>query len=182
MKVKRLLVVLFPGFEEAEAIVPVDVLRRAGIEVVTASLTDKLEVCGAHAVTCKADLLLVDIKLDLFDGVFIPGGSGVFKLQEDEKILSILRDFSATGKRIAAICAAPVLLKSAGCLPKKFTAHDCVADQLPGCDIKNSVVVDGHVVTGRGPGVAFPFAFELTRRLTSDEVVLQLKKSMHYED
>ncbi len=182
MKVNRLLLVLFPGFEEAEAIVPLDILRRAGVEVVTASVTDRIEVCGAHAITCKADQLLAEVKFELFDGVFIPGGAGVFKLQENIKILSMLREFSEAGRWIAAICAAPVLLKCAGCLPKKFTAHDCVADQLPGCDAQNFVVVDGRILTGRGPGAVFPFAFELTRRLTSDEVVLQLKKSMHYED
>lgn len=182
MKVKRLLVLLFPGFEESEALVPVDIWRRSGIEVVTASITDKIEVCGAHAITCKADQLIKEINIELFEGIFIPGGSGVFKLQEDERILALIRCFAESNKWIAAICAAPVLLKCAGCLPKKFTAHDCVAGQLPGCDMQNIFVVDSHTITGRGPGVVFPFAFELTRRLTSDELVLQLKKSMHYEN
>lgn len=182
MKVRRLLVLLFPGFEESEALVPVDVLRRAGLEVVTASITDKIGVCGAHAITCKADQLLNEINVELFDGIFIPGGPGVFKQQEEERILTLIRHFAESNKWIAAICAAPVLLKCAGCLPKKFTAHDCVAGQLPGCDEKKPFVVDGHTITGRGPGVVFPFAFELTQRLTSSELVLQLKKSMHYEN
>lgn len=182
MRGKRLLVLLFPGFEESEALVPVDILRRAGVEVVTASTTDKVEVCGAHAITCKADQLLKEINIELFDGVFIPGGAGVFKLQEEERVLTLIRCFAESNKWVAAICAAPVLLKCAGCLPKKFTAHDCIAGQLPGCDRQNAFVVDGHTITGRGPGVVFSFAFELTRRLTSDELVLQLRKSMHYEN
>ena len=182
MKIKRLLVLLFPSFEETEALVAVDVWRRAGIEVVTASITDKVSVCGAHAITCKADQLLNEVNIELFDGIFIPGGPGVFKLQEDEHILALIRSFSEANKWIAAICAAPILLKCAGCLPKKFTAHDCIAGQLPGCDMQSAFVVDSRTITGRGPGAVFPFAFELTRTLTSDEVILQLKKSMHYED
>ena len=180
MKTQRLLALLFQGFEETEAFVTIDVLRRANIEVVTACVSDKLEVCGAHAISCKADQILKDVRLELFDGIFIPGGSGVFSLA-NETVLKVIRYFHDANKWIAAICAAPILLKAAGCLPKKFTAHACVADQLLGCVTEEEVVTDGHVITSRGPGTVFPFAFELTRRLTTEEVVLQLKAAIHYE-
>lgn len=180
MRTQRLLVLLFDGFEETEAFATIDILRRANVEVITACISDKLEVCGAHAISCKADQLLKDIQLELFDGIFIPGGSGVFS-QEKEIVLEAIRYFYKTDKWIATICAAPILLKAAGCLPKKFTAHACVADQLLGCDSKSAVVTDGHIITSRGPGTVFPFAFELTRRLTTEEVVLQLKSAIHYE-
>ena len=181
MKTQRLLALLFQGFEETEALVTVDILRRAKVEVVTACIADKLEVCGAHAVSCKADQLLKDVHLELFDGIFIPGGGGVFLLENEPTVLDAIRYFYQANKWIAAICAAPIVLKAAGCLPKKFTAHACVADQLLGCDTEADVVTDGHVITSRGPGTVFPFAFELTRRLTTDEVVLQLKAAIHYE-
>ncbi len=181
MKTQRLLALLFHGFEETEALVTVDILRRAKIEVVTACVGDKLEVCGAHAISCKADQLLKDIHLELFDGIFVPGGGGVFSLGQNETVLNTIRYFYGANKWIAAICAAPIVLKAAGCLPKKFTAHACVADQLLGCDTEAEVVTDGHIVTSRGPGTVFPFAFELTRRLTTEEVVLQLKAAIHYE-
>ena len=181
MKTQRLLALLFQGFEETEALVTVDILRRAKIEVVTACVSDKLEVCGAHAISCKADQLLKDIHLELFDGIFIPGGGGVFSLGQNDVVLNTLRYFYDANKWIAAICAAPIVLKAAGCLPKKFTAHACVADQLLGCDTEADVVTDGRIITSRGPGTVFPFAFELTRRLTTGEVVLQLKAAIHYE-
>ena len=181
MRTQRLLALLFHGFEETEALVTVDILRRAKIEVVTACIADKLEVCGAHAISCKADQMLKDINLEQFDGIFIPGGGGVFLLEKDEAVLKAIRYFYDANKWVAAICAAPILLKAASCLPKKFTAHACVADQLLGCDTEAAVVTDGHVVTSRGPGTVFPFAFELTRRLTTEEVVLQLKAAIHYE-
>ena len=180
MRTQRILALLFQGFEETEALVTVDILRRANIEVTTACVADKLEVCGAHAISCKADQMLKDVRLELYDGIFIPGGSGVFSLG-NEMVLKVIRYFHKENKWIAAICAAPILLKAAGCLPKKFTAHACVADQLLGCDTQSEVVTDGHVITSRGPGTVFPFVFELTRRLTTEEVVLQLKSAIHYE-
>ena len=177
----RVLEVLFRGFEEIEAFVPLDLWKRSGIEVVTASITNELEVCGAHGINCCADALLQDVQLDSFDGIFIPGGPGVFELKDNLIILNIIRHFHDKKRLIATICAAPLLLKAAGCLPSMFTAHACVADRLPGCDTQASVVVSGHVVTSRGPGTVFPFAFEVIRRLTSEQVALQLKASIHYE-
>ena len=180
MRTQKLLALLFPGFEEMEAFITVDMLRRANIEIVTACTSNALEVCGAHAIQCKADQRLEDIHLEDFDGVFIPGGSGVFS-QNNETVLNVIRYFYNANKWIAAICAAPILLKAAGCLPKNFTAHACVADQLTGCNNTLNVVTDGHIITSRGPGTAFPFAFELIQRLTTEEVVLKLKSDIHYE-
>lgn len=178
---KRFLVLLFPGFEEIEAFVPIDLLRRSQIEVVTASIYDQLKVSGAHSIIVCADETLCTVKLETFDGLFIPGGPGVFKLENNTTILETIQFFYHHKKWLAAICAAPILLESAGCLPKHFTAHACVTEQLIGCDAQKNVVVDENVITGRGPGAVFPFTFELIERLTSSNVVLQLKTSIHYE-
>lgn len=178
---KRFLVLLFPGFEEIEAFVPIDLLRRSKIEVVMCTHQEFPDVCGAHSVVCRVDQRLNSIDFTQFDGLFIPGGPGVFKLQEDAIILEFIRSFYNSDKWIAAICAAPIVLKKAGCLPEHFTAHACVADQLIGCDTTQEVVVSEHVITGRGPGAVFPFTFEIIQRLTSKDIVLQLKSAIHYE-
>ena len=178
---KRFLVLLFPGFEEIETFIPIDLLRRAKIEVVTCTQQEHLEVCGAHSIACYADKALNSIDFSQFDGLFIPGGPGVFKLQDNPIILELIQSFFSRQKWIAAICAAPIVLKKAGCLPEHFTAHSCVVDQLTGYDTTQAVVVDGNIITGRGPGAAFPFAFEIIQRLTSKDIVLQLKAAIYYE-
>lgn len=180
MAKKQILVVLFSGFEEIEAFVPIDLLRRVGIEVVVASLEKDLEVKGAHGMGYLADTLLSSLEAENFDGFVLPGGPGVFELQENPEVLKLIRYFYEQKKLVAAICAAPIVLKAAECLPENFTAHACVESVLEGCDTQKSVVTDKNVITARGPGAAFPFAFELIQRLTSDEVVLKLKESIHY--
>ncbi len=181
MAEKRVLVLLFPGFEEIEAFVPIDLLRRVGIEVVLASLGQELEIKGAHGICCQADILLSSLDLGRFDGFILPGGPGVFDLQENEDVLKLIQYFYRQKKLVAAICAAPIVLKAAGCLPVKFTAHACVESVLEGCNTQVSVITDENKITARGPGAAFLFAFEIIQRLTSDEVVLKLKESIHYE-
>ena len=177
MKV-HLLTLLFPKFEEIEATVPIDLWRRAGIQVTTAGVVSMIE--GAHGINYKPDQDLSEIDFNAFDGLFIPGGPGVFDLQENPFVLQLIRQFNEKNKWILAICAAPLLLKAAGCLPENFTAHACTSEALVGN--KNvPVVTDKNIITGRGPGAVFPFAFELIQLLTSPENVLQLKRSIHYE-
>lgn len=178
---KQFLVLLFPGFEEIEAFVPIDLLRRVQVNVVTASVNGSRTVTGSHGIACQAEQFLESVDLDAYEGVFLPGGPGVMRLKESEKVQSLLRFFYEKKRWVAALCAAPLVLHKAGCLPKTFTAHRCVAGQLEGCT-NLPVVCDGHVITGRGPGAVFPFAFELIRKLTSNEVVIELKESIHYEE
>jgi len=180
MSKKRILVFLFPEFEEIEAFVPIDLLRRVGIEVVVASLGEELGVRGAHGIICQADALLSSLDVERFDGFILPGGPGVFDLQDHAEVFKLIQYFYGQKKLVAAICAAPIVLKAAGCLPENFTAHACVESVLEGCNTQVSVITDENVITARGPGAAFPFAFEIIQRLTSDEVVLKLKESIHY--
>lgn len=178
---RQVLVLLFPGFEEVEALVPIDLLRRVDVKVTSLSLDKNLAVKGAHDIYCFADIIMDSIKLETFDGLILPGGPGVFNLQEMPEVIKLMQYFSDHGKLIAAICAAPILLNKAGCLPKRFTAHSCVESVLKGCDIQSDVVLDKNIITARGPGAVFPFTFAIIQRLTSSESVIKLKESIHYE-
>lgn len=176
----NVLALLFPKFEEVEAWVPIDMLRRVQISIIVAGLSNQSMEQGSHGMCCKVDCGLSDCDRDAFDALLIPGGPGVFDLEHNAQVLDLIRHFTTQDKWVATICAAPLLLKSADCLPQHFTAHACVAQELPGCEPR-SVVVDGKIITSRGPGTAYDFAFELIQRLTSPAVVLQLKQSIHYE-
>lgn len=165
---KRVLVVLAEGFEEIEAVTPMDILRRAGVEVVVASV-GKLEVKGAHGIVVRADVLIENVE-DLPDAVVLPGGMpGASNLNDSPAVISLLRRMKEKDKIIAAICASPGLaLASSGVLDgKKATCY-------PGFEkgfgpkttfVRDRVVTDGKVITSRGPGTAFEFSLELVRQL-----------------
>ncbi len=165
----RVLVPLADGLEEIEAVTVIDLLRRASIEVVTASLREVL-VTGSHGITIHADELLDDVLDQDFDMVVLPGGMpGADRLQRDERILALLRRCNEHGRLIAAICAAPAVLARAGVLDgRTATSFPGFLDPLaaPGIEISDQPVVsDGHVVTSRGPGTAMDFALVLVERL-----------------
>ncbi|MBP5191672.1 MAG: DJ-1/PfpI family protein [Opitutales bacterium] len=181
MKSIAVLVALFPNFEATEMVVPTDLLRRANVTVVTASLGRSLEVKASPNLLLKADRLFNrSLDLDAFDMLLIPGGPGLFDIQGNEALVSAVKHFHEKKKWVAAICAAPLVLKNAGCLPKRFTCHSCVAEELQ-CSSTDSAVVDEKekIITGRGPGAVFPFAWALIERLTDAQTVLQLKRGIH---
>lgn len=164
----RVLVPLAPGFEELEAITIVDLLRRAEIDVVTAALGAN-PVTGNHSIAVRADALLDDVLRDTFDMVVLPGGMpGARHLREDPRVLDCLRRHAAAGRRTAAICAAPSVLAAAGLLDgRAATSFPGFLDDA-GPDVRRSeapVVVDGTVVTSRGPGTAMDFALALIAEL-----------------
>ena len=122
--IPQVLVPLFHGFEEIEATCPIDLLRRAEVEVVIASCDHQLDICGRSGIVLRADQLLLETKIDHFDLLLIPGGPGVFELRKNEEFISLIQQFSGLAKPIAAICAAPLLLKDAGLLKTaQYTAH-----------------------------------------------------------
>ena len=176
----RVIVPLAEGFEEIEAVTIVDVLRRAEIQVTTAHLK-KNPVTGSHAITVTADKNIDDIKASDFDCIVLPGGMpGSSNLKEDERIIGLIREFSAAGKITAALCAAPQVLGHAGVLKGKratcfpgFEGQMIEAEYLP-----EPVVRDGKVITGKGPGCAIPFALELVASLAGKEKAARLKESM----
>ena len=112
----RILLLLHPGVEELEAVGPIDIMRRAGLEVTLASTSDNLLVTGRNQIILSADVLLEDIEAEEFDALVIPGGPGVTDLRKDGSIANLAKAYASALKPIAAICAAPLLLKDAGLL------------------------------------------------------------------
>jgi 4-methyl-5(b-hydroxyethyl)-thiazole monophosphate biosynthesis len=163
------LVPLADGLEEIEAITIIDLLRRAGVDVTTASLLG-MSARGAHDVTITADKNLDDALAGEYDMIVLPGGGvGAQNLEADARISTALKKQAAAGKFTCAICAAPVVLEHAGLLEgKKATCY-------PGFELSSAnntgeaVEVDGKVVTGRGPGTAMDFALALIEQLEGED-------------
>ncbi len=178
---KTAVVVLAEGFEEIEAVAPIDVLRRAGVRVTIAGLCAK-NVKSSRGVWVQADQLFEEIK-DLPDAVILPGGlPGATNLAGSAGLAAFLKKMNGAGKLIAAICAAPAaVLAPLGILDgKKATCY-------PGCETdfssktihsKESVVKDGNLVTSRGPGTALEFALEIVRELAGAEMAGTLREKM----
>ena len=169
----RVLVPLAEGFEEIEAITVVDLLRRAGIEVHTASLAGRA-VTGSHGITVTADLPLDQVRATDYDMIALPGGMpGADHLKQDPRVISLLQQFAQSGRYTAAICAAPGVLAHAGLLEgRAATSYPGFlrADSAPGIRLREeAVVVDGKVATSRGPGTAMEFGLKLIELLAGPE-------------
>jgi 4-methyl-5(b-hydroxyethyl)-thiazole monophosphate biosynthesis len=164
---KKVLVILAPGFEEIETVTVVDILRRAGARVTLAGTSGGVTE-GSRGINLVADSHLKDVDADDFDMVVLPGGQpGTSNLQKDEKVKEILLKMDRDNKKIAAICAAPVVLQSAGLLKNtSFTSHPSVKEQFEDVPYSESrVVVDGNYITSRSPGTAMEFAMKLVEIL-----------------
>lgn len=177
---KRVLVPLAPGFEEIEALAVVDILRRAGAEVVTAGTVEGA-IEGRSAVRVVADKLLDDVKAEDFDMIVLPGGSpGTKNLRKDPRIKRLVREFYRAKKPVAAICAAPTVLSAAGVTgDKKITCHPGVREKLTGENLSEErVVVDRNIITSQGPGTAVEFAFKLVELLFGPETVEDVNRGV----
>ena len=173
------LVILADGFEEIEAFVPVDLLRRAGIAVTTASLSDTRHVTGRSRITAHTDATLAGVGDQAFDLVLLPGGAGVELLRADPRVAGLVRHHAQAGAWIAAICAAPVLLLDCGLLAnRKYTAHFSVADELPDILSQEKVVLDGRICTSRGAGPAVEFGLRLVALLRGEEQAADIAKAI----
>jgi len=176
---KRVLCLLFPAFEEIEALTPVDLLRRAGAQVTIASLTGDRLVTGRCGVTVQADAALAEVVTREFDLLLIPGGPGVERLRKDGRPARLAREFEQAGKPVAAICAAPTVLADAGLLTdRRFTAHVSVHGELVRALANERVVEDGLLITSRGAGTALDFGLALVRRLFGDTVKHDVAKAI----
>jgi 4-methyl-5(b-hydroxyethyl)-thiazole monophosphate biosynthesis len=163
---KRVLCLVADGVEELELIAPVDVLRRAGAEVVLAAIGEGIHLTGRNGITLHADALLGDLDPAGFDLLFIPGGAAVAKLRADGRPAELASRFVAEGKPVAAICAGPLVLADAGLLEaKRFTAHFSVSNELPAAQTGERVMEDGLIITSRGAGTALEFGLALLDRL-----------------
>ena len=176
----NVLVPLLPGFEEIEAITIIDVLRRAEVNVRVAS-TRVGPVKGAHEIDVVADTALEDVAAEHLDMIVLPGGMpGASNLARDPIVQRLVKELAAAGKFTCAICAAPIALAAAGVhRGKRVTCYPGFEDKLEGgTHVAERVVVDGTVVTSRGPGTALEFALTLVELLRGKVVRGELAKGM----
>ncbi len=171
---------LAQGFEEIEAITVVDILRRAGIEVVVAGLLPG-PVSGAHAISVVPDTTIDAVSGDSFDLIVLPGGQpGTDNLNADPRVHALLKEFATRNKLVGAICAAPIVLADAELLNgKKATCYPAYCDRLNGGIYEDTAVVsDGTVITSQGVGTAIKFGLALVARLTNQVTSDAVSKAM----
>jgi 4-methyl-5(b-hydroxyethyl)-thiazole monophosphate biosynthesis len=170
---KKVMVAVAPGFEEIETITAVDILRRAGARVDLAG-TQSEPIEGSRGVRILADVQLSEVDHKGYDLVVLPGGQpGTTNLQNNENIIGIIQNMNQDKKIVAAICAAPMVLQTAGVLKDHTaTSHPSVQEKLNGVRYsEDRVVVDGNLVTSRSPGTAMEFALKLVEILFGAERV-----------
>jgi 4-methyl-5(b-hydroxyethyl)-thiazole monophosphate biosynthesis len=181
----KVYVFLANGFEDVEALIPVDVLRRGGVEVVTVSCAGSSQVVEtAHQVRIEADCLFEECDFSDADLLFLPGGMpGASNLYEHEGVCQAVLSQAAAGKKIAAICAAPaVVLAQLGVLDgKQATCYPGFEQLLTNARYTADLVtVDGNVTTAEGPAAAFPFAYSLLAQLVNEDTAQQIAVGMRY--
>ena len=174
------LVILAPGFEEIEAVTVIDVLRRSGIEVTVAGLLPDL-VEGAHEITIVPDKAIEAVQMKDFDALVVPGGNPGYKnLRRDKRVLKMIKEAYDSGKLVAAICAAPAVLSDAGVLKnQKCTIYPGMENEVisgGGEFLEDSVVVDGNLITSRGPATALHFALKIAEKLVGKEIAERVRK------
>jgi 4-methyl-5(b-hydroxyethyl)-thiazole monophosphate biosynthesis len=171
---------ILPGFEEIEAVAIIDVLRRAEIRVLVASSAPG-PVRGSHDIELAADTALAEVSVDAVDMIALPGGMpGAANLARDPEVQRLVRELAAAGKYTCAVCAAPIALAAAGVhRGKRVTCYPGFEDQLAGGTVvEDRVVVDGTLVTSRGPGTAVEFALALVGILRGPTARAELAKRM----
>ena len=165
---KTALVLFAAGSEELEAVTVVNILRRAGVTVTLAGLSEGA-LKGSRGITLQPDTTLDAVLNDDFDMLVLPGGMpGTRHLQADARVLKLAQDMAKRGRYVTAICAAPMVLATAGLLAgKRATCYPTCLDEFPSVQLQTTAVVeDGKLITSRGPGTAMDFALTLAERLT----------------
>ena len=174
--------ILGAGFEEAEAIVPCDLLRRAGVEVRLAGIGGT-DIPGSHGIPVHADCAAEAAELTKADMLILPGGlGGVRSIRGCEPVLCAAREMAQAGKWVAAICAAPSVLAQYGLLAgRRATCYPGFEDRCTGAQMVDAdVVTDGQITTGRALGAAIPFALELVRLLTDEQTAARTAEEIVY--
>ncbi len=178
----KVLVPLAGGFEEIEAVSIIDVLRRADIEVLVASLDENNTVKGANGISIVSDLHVADVDLTQLDMIVLPGGvEGTYALAEDKNVVRILQYMDEKGKDIGAICAAPYALKVAGVLKKNYTCYPSFEEYIKEDGYlgdKEMVIQDENIMTSRGPATAICFGLSIVKKLKGEETYQALKAGL----
>ena len=171
------------GFEDIEAIAPIDILRRCRLEVCTVSISDNLSVTSAHGNTIICNRLLRDTDLTDSEALLLPGGwPGAKNLLECEALRQPVIDHCQRGSLTCAICAGPIVLGENGLLQgRRATCYPGFEKQLHGATLMTDLVVeDDNIITGRGPGAAMEFGYTIAARFAGNEFVNRLKEGMIY--
>lgn len=182
---KKVALFLADGFEEMEALTPVDILRRGGLDVLTVSVMESKTVTGAHGVPVVADAHVNDVKADALDVFILPGGMpGATNLDASPALDALLRTHVENGKLTCAICAAPLVLGKRGMLKgKKATCYPSFETYLEGAECTGALVQeDGAFILGKGPAAAIPFAFAILERCAGAEKVAEVKNGMLFTE
>ena len=169
------------GFEELEALSVVDLLRRVEVPVQLVSVTGEKLVKGAHGIGVEADILFEEADYESCEMIVLPGGlPGTFGLRDHEGLTDKIREFAAAGKKLSAICAAPLVFGGLGILEgKKATIYPGMEDHLTGAEPAGKrVVKDGNIITSQGPGTAMYFALAITEELCGEAVAEDLRKDL----
>lgn len=176
----KILIPLAEGFEEIEATTVVDVLRRAGMEVVSAGIPGTM-IRGSRGMYFKTDKKLDEIEPNEFDMLVLVGGDPGYKnLGRSQSVLKAIADFNSQNKKIAAICAAPTILAKMGILDeKRATVYPGFEKQIPR-PRGDRVFVDENIITAQGPGTAMEFALKIVEILLGPESARTLKRELVY--
>lgn len=172
------------GFEEVECLTIVDVLRRAQIDAKTVSVTGNRMVRGTHGVNIEADLLFEEADYDACEMIVLPGGMpGASNLGAHPGLTEKIREFAKAGRKLAAICAAPMVLAACGVLEgKKATIYPGMEEELAGSQATGQAVTrDGEVITGKGPALAMEFALALVEAVCGAETRNEVAAGLLFE-
>lgn len=175
---KKAAIILAPGFEEGETLTIVDIIRRANLQCDMVGFEKEVE--GGHEIVVRCDHLLDETLLD-YDMVILPGGyGGAHAMKDNQKFISYLKQMHIKDKFICAMCAAPIVLEEADLLVNRtYTAYQGYDKKIKqGTYSNEKVVIDGNIVTSRGPATAYAFAYKLVDLLGGDS--LAVKKRMVY--
>ena len=178
----KVAVLLANGFETLEGLTVVDILRRAEVECNTFAL-EGTEVKTSHNIKVQADKNIMDEEIKDYDYIVLPGGMpGATNLRDNERVIELVKEFNNKNKWVCAICAGPIALGKAGITEGKIvTCYPGFEDQLGNCNYKEDlVVVDGNIITGKGPAAAIPFAFEILSKI-SEAKADKVKKAMLFK-
>ncbi|MBI5810819.1 MAG: DJ-1/PfpI family protein [Deltaproteobacteria bacterium] len=177
---KRVLIPLAPGFEEVEALAVVDILRRAGAEVVMAGTSDGV-ITGRNKINVVPDIGMDTADPAVFDMIVLPGGAaGTENLKKDIRVKKAVSALMSKGGFVAAICAAPAVLSAIGVTEgRTVTSHPSVRHELKAGKVSDDrVVKDGNIITSQGPGTALEFAFALVEALYGPDKVKEVNKGV----
>ena len=180
---KKIAIFFAEGYEEIEALTVVDLCRRAGIWVDMVSVTDSLQVTGAHGIPVVMDKMLAEVEFDTLDMLVLPGGMpGTRNLEQVPLLMEQVKAFAAAGKNIAAICAAPSVFGHLGLLEgKNACCYPGFEEELTGANVMfHPCEADGNIITSRGMGCAIDFSLKIIEKLENDDTASKIGRQIIY--